>query len=222
VPVRLLLASSDLTFRPGGEALAAELAALAGAGARTAIVLNALDDEPDLQREVRLGHERRSLATLAREAFELDLREHYEQPAGLRGALAGAGLVWVAGGNAFTLRAAMARSGLDVLLTERAGADSIAYGGYSAGACAAGPTLRGADLWEGVGADEKPIWGGLGLVDFSIVAHYRSGATDDQAFERIAAHLQLRGLPHRVLRDGQAIVVSGESISMVSRASGNP
>jgi dipeptidase E len=218
VSVRLLLASSDLTFRPGGDALAAELAELvgagSGAGARTAIVLNALDDASDLPRETRLEHERRSLATLARDASELDLRNHYDQPDGLRAALAGVGLVWVVGGNAFTLRAAMARSGLDGLLTKRVREDSIVYGGYSAGACAAGSTLLGADLIDGAGAGDGPIWGGLGLVDFSIVPHYRSGRTDDEPFERIAAHLQLRGLPHRVLRDGQAIVIAGESISL--------
>jgi dipeptidase E len=215
--MHLLLASSDLTFRPGGDALAAELAALVGAGsvaaagARTAVVLNALDDVPDLQREARFEHERRSLADLARHAFELDLRAHYDQPGRIAAALAGVGLVWVTGGNAFTLRAAMARSGLDAWLTQHVRDDSIAYGGYSAGACAAGPLLRGADLFDGPGG-EQPVWGGLGLVDFSIVPHHRSGNSDDDAFERVAAHLHRRGLAHRVLRDGQAIVVAGGSM----------
>jgi dipeptidase E len=214
VPVRLFLASSDLSFPAQGEALAAQLAGLVGAGGRTAIVLNALDDEPDLPRRARLEHEQHGLATLGSDAFELDLRDYYEQPAGLREALAGAGLVWVTGGNAFTLRAAMARSGLDVLLLERLGENSVVYGGYSAGACAAGPPLRGADLFDAGGAAEEPLWGGLGLVDFSIVPHYRSGGSDGGEFEQIAAHLQLRGLAHRVLRDGQAIVVDGGSISL--------
>jgi dipeptidase E len=212
--MRLFLASSDLSFPARGDALAAELAKLAGAGARTAIVLNALDDVPDLAREIRMEDERRSLATLGADAFELDLRDYYEQPAGLRAALAGVGLVWVAGGNAFTLRAAMARSGLDVLLVELLAEDSVAYGGYSAGACAAGPMLRGTDLVDDGGAGEEPLWGGLGLVDFSIVPHYRSGGADSDDFERIAAHLKLRGLAHRVLRNGQAIVVAGGSISL--------
>jgi dipeptidase E len=113
-----------------------------------------------------------------------------------------------------TLRAAMVRSGLDVLLVERLGENSVTYGGYSAGACVAGPALRGADLFDDGGGGKEPLWGGLGLVDFSIVPHYRSGGSEAEAFERIAAHLQLRGLAHRVLRDGQAIVVSGGSISL--------
>jgi dipeptidase E len=175
--MRLFLSSSDLSFPRRGDALAAELAGLVGAVVRTAVVLNALDDAPDLPRQIRMEDERRGLATLGADAFELDLRDYYEQPAGLRGAL-------------------------------------VTYGGYSAGACVAGPALRGADLFDDGGGGKEPLWGGLGLVDFSIVPHYRSGGSEAEAFERIAAHLQLRGLAHRVLRDGQAIVVSGGSISL--------
>jgi dipeptidase E len=212
--VRLFLASSDLSFPPRGDLLAAELAELVGVGARTAVVLNALDDVADLDREARLEHERRGLESLGTAAFELDLRAHYEQPAGLSGALGGVGLVWAVGGNALALRAAMVRSGLDTLLVRLLAEDSVVYGGYSAGACVAGPALRGVDLFDDRAVGEEPVWGGLALVDFSIVPHYGSGGSEGHAFERIAAHLHGKHLAYRVLRNGQAIIVAGGSVTL--------
>ncbi len=212
--MRLFLASSDLSLPPRGPALAGALAGLVGAGSRIAVVLNALDDEPNLERESRLEHERMSLAPVGTDAFELDLREFHGQPAELSAALVGVGLVWAAGGNALLLRAAMVHSGLDALLADRLGEDSIAYGGYSAGACVAGPPLRPADLFGDGHAGRDPVWGGLGLVDFSIVPHYRSGGGEGAVMEQIAAHLEQTGLPHRVLRDGQAIAVADASVTL--------
>jgi dipeptidase E len=212
--VRLFLASSDLSLPPRGPALAGVLAGLVGAGSRIAVVLNALDDEPNLQRESRLEHERVSLAPVGTDAFELDLRKFSGQPAELSAALAGVDLLWAAGGNALRLRAAMVHSGLDTLLADRLGEDSVVYGGYSAGACVAGPALRPADLFGGGDAGGDPLWGGLSLVDFSIVPHYRSGGSEEAVMERIAAHLEQTGLAHRVLRDGQAIVVAGASVTL--------
>jgi dipeptidase E len=213
--VRLFLASADVSLPSRGPDLAAALAELVDAGARTAVVLNALDEVvPDPEREARLEHECSALASLGTDAVELDLRHFYDAPAGLSRALGRAGLVWAAGGNAVALYAAMVRSGLDELLADRLATDELVYGGYSAGAVVAGPALRSADLFGGGDPGEAPMWGGLGLVDFSIVPHYRSGGADDAALEQITAHLQRRGLAHRVLRDGQAIVIAGGSVSL--------
>jgi peptidase E len=54
--------------------------------------------------------------------------------------------LWVVGGNAFVLRRALSQSGLDAVLTRRAGDSAFVYAGYSAGSCVMGSTLRGIEL----------------------------------------------------------------------------
>lgn len=181
----------------------------------TAVILNALDETPDLARDARLEDERRALAAVASDVTELDLRAFVGAPDALRDALDGVGLVWAVGGNALALRAAMMRSGLDMLLAARTAEDSLVYGGYSAGAVVAGPTLCDADVSPGPFAGAQPVWGGIGLVDFTVVPHYRAGAAEDEAFEQIVSALQRAGLAHRALRNGQALVVDGGTVTLI-------
>lgn len=197
-----------------------ELPELAGAGSRTAVVLNALDNVPGFPRADWMEAERRALAALGLPAFELDLRDCVGRPDALCAALEGAGLVWATGGNVFVLREAMRRSGLDALLHERLREDTVAYGGYSAGACVAGPTLRGIELVDDVGAVGEPIWDGLRLVEFSIAPHYRSAHPDAERTERVVAYFEAHAMPFRVVRDGEAIVVRDGALELVGCATG--
>jgi dipeptidase E len=185
-----------------------ELVELVGAGARTAMVLNALDHLPDRPRDKHLEEERLVLHALGLPASELDRRLYIDRHPALRGALAQADLLWVTGGNAFVLREAVRCSGLEGLLPEHLHQDALAYGGYSAGACIAGPTLQGLELVDELKAVNKPIWEGLGLVDFAIVPHYRSTHPESGSIEEVVNYLKLRGIPYRVLRDGQALIHS--------------
>lgn len=210
--MRLFLSSFRLSTT------AQELTELVGAATTVAVVLNALDNIRDFARADWMEGERRALAALGLSARELDLRSYDERPEALRSALDGVGLVWATGGNVFVLREAMRRSGLDALLTERLGEDTIAYGGYSAVACVAAPTLRGIELVDDASAVRKPVWDGLGFVDFSIAPHYRSAHPDAEPMERVVAHFEEHAMPYRPLRDGQAIVVDGDTTRLVGTA----
>ena len=165
--MRLLLSSYRLGARVH------ELAELAGAPARIAVVANALDNLPDHPRDSWLHEEYSALTGAGLAWHELDLRGYYGQPHKLRPALAQVDMIWATGGNVFVLRDAMRRSGLDLLLVDRLSADSLAYGGYSTGACVCGPTMRGLELVDEIGAVPEPVWDGLGFVDFSIAPHCR-------------------------------------------------
>lgn len=199
--MRLFLASS----RPGPGSR--ELADLVAPGARVAVVANAVDNLPDFPRPQWVDEERQMLATVGLSAFELDLRLCYQRPATLGSALKELDLVWITGGNAFVLRDALRRSHLDRLLTTRVTDGSLAYGGYSAGACVAGPTLRGLELVDDVSAVARPVWDGLGLVDFCIAPHHGSSHPEREAIQQLVDYFLDTGLTHRTLRDGEAIVV---------------
>ena len=58
-------------------------------------------------------------------------------------------------------------------------------------------------------------WGGLGLIDFTLVPHYRSGRPQDGEMDQIAAHLRGRGLSYLGLRDGHALVVDETSLRLI-------
>ncbi len=183
-------------------------------GATVAVVSNAVDFIP---REDRLAYARNVFdpVDLFRAcglvANDLDLRDHFGRPDGLAEALAGVRLIWANGGNAFLLRRAMMQSGLDRILRERVLAGTLMYGGWSAGAVVAGPTLRGVELMDDPeavvdGYLPEPIWDGLGLVDFSIVPHFQSPHPEAEAAASVVAWLTEQGLPFRALRDGEAVI----------------
>jgi dipeptidase E len=157
--MRLFLASS----RPSSGALA--LSELVGPGARAAIVANALDNLPGFPRGSWVAEERRVLESRGFSTRELDLRCYYADSSPLASTLAHVDLVWVTGGNAFVLRGALHRSGLDTLMIDRIADDALVYGGYSAAACVCAPALRGLELVDDVKAVHSPIWDGLGLID---------------------------------------------------------
>ena len=181
-------------------------------GARAGLVFNARDPWPG-ERLRTWGSEVRSLSGLGYDCVEIDLRDYWSAPGGRLGAtLAGLDLVWVVGGNTFVLARAMSLAGFGAALRPLLDQGTLVYGGYSAGACIAGPDLEGIDLMDepdllpsGYPAD-APIET-LGLVTFRTVPHVASDHEESDLAGAALAHLQAAGLAHRPLHDGEAFVV---------------
>ena len=247
--MRLFLASDELANPAGAGQLTRGLADLAGPLSRIAVIANGRDGEPPEQRRRRVAAEKASLEPLKAEVFELDLRDHVHGPstgvaltdteaaladteaalADTEAALTDTELIWITGGDMNLLRGLITSSGLDSALRRRLGEDTIVYSGYSAGACVAGPALTAAEL-EGNRrgpVDRQPStapgdevrWGGLGLVDVTIVPHLPPAGAPDNDFVAIVNQLRARGLPCQPLRDGQALVVSGGRRTILSPGS---
>jgi dipeptidase E len=192
----------------------AELIATIGAGAKVAVVSNAVDFIPI---ESRLVYARTVFDPVAHfrgaglDAADVDLRQFFGRPEELEAALADIRLVWAIGGNAFLLMRAMRQSGLSSLLKKSLMAGRMVYGGWSAGAAVAGRTLRGIDLMDDPtvvvdGYMTEPTWDGLGLVDYAIVPHFESEHPEAEAAQRAHAYMTANGIAHRTLRDGEVIV----------------
>lgn len=214
--MRLYLAS----FRTGDSF--AELIRMAGAGARAGVISNAVDFIPAADRE---AYARKVFDPVADfrdrglDAYDLDLRAYFGRPRDLLAELERTRLVWAVGGNAFLLRRAMRQSGFDALAPGLIWAERLVYGGWSAGACVAAPSLRGLELMDDPavqadGYDPEPVWEGLGLIDAAIVPHYRSDHAEAEAAERAAAFMAARGIPHRTLRDGDVLIQNGETLEL--------
>lgn len=190
------------------------LTRLAGTGGRAVVVANAADAWPAQARAWAVRSEVDTLGALGYSCAELDLRRHVGDPAGVRAALAGAALVWARGGNTFVLRAQLARSGADTVLRGLLAEDALAYGGYSAGACVACPSLRGlealddpAEVAQACGG-AAPRWDGLGLVPYQVVPHHRSpGHEHPERVEALLAWHLREGTPVRALTDTEVVIV---------------
>lgn len=140
-------------------------------------------------------------------------------PDALAERLAGLDMVWALGGNSFVLARAMDAAGFRVALRRQAGRSEFVYGGYSAGACVAGPDLQGVHLMDepdlvpaGYPATARPA--GLGLVPFRIVPHWRSDHPEASTADDAAAWLTRAGLAHRCLRDGQVVTRDGTVLTL--------
>ena len=206
--MRLFLSSYRLSDDPG------RLTALLRTRRPVAIVANATDMFSGPARAGCVHSEVTMLAELGLESEEIDLRAYFGAPERLARDLERFELVWVRGGNTFVLRTALALSGADRVLTGLVRRDSVVWGGYSAGACVLAPDLRGIELVDDPGEvrdcyGTEPMWEGLDLVGYAVVPHFRSEYLGGAEVERLAERYREEGVPHRTLRDGEAIVVDG-------------
>lgn len=196
----------------------AEVLRSQGRNGRAGIILNALDVFGDT-RARDWGREAGDMERLGYSSEEVDLREHFQDHAGLVHRLEVLDLVWVAGGNAFALARAMVSSEFGTAL-ESAMQHGLIYSGYSAGACVAGPDLSGIDLMDdpnvvpaGYDAAVLPIT--LGLMPFRIVPHWKSDHPDAPNAQRAAGYLERSALPYKALRDGEALVIDERKVGEV-------
>jgi dipeptidase E len=191
------------------------LVSLLGRGRSAAVIANAIDDASAQEREDGLRRELDALAAFDIDAEELDLRDYFERPDRLPDDLRRYGLVWLRGGNVFLLRYALAASGADRVLVALLEQDALVYGGYSAGPCVLGPTLRGFELVDDPDEVRRiygvpPISDGLAVLDYVIVPHVDSPEhPETERCAALAERLRIDGVPYRTLRDGEAIVVDG-------------
>ncbi|SEM43354.1 dipeptidase E [Loktanella fryxellensis] len=190
---------------------------LVGARRNALVVGNAQDHIPAAARALYQATAYDPVAELTRlglPAGWLDLRDYIGAPIRLYDVLRTCGLVWVPGGNAFVLRRAMRASGFDAVIHGLLEQDALVYGGSSAGAIVAAPTLRGLDLMDdpapGTWGDEPVSYAGLGLFPRSVVPHVQSAHRDSPGADRAADWLTEQGLPFVGLQDGQAILVDGD------------
>ena len=143
---------------------------------------------------------------------DLDLRDYFSDPRSVGHALDAIDLLWATGGNAFLLLRAIRQSGLEVPLKHRLDENSIVYGGWSAGACVAGATLKGVHLMDepyavADGYDPDPEWEGMNLVDYTVIPHFESEHPEAKAAGTATEWLKARRIPFRALRDGESIIV---------------
>jgi dipeptidase E len=206
--MRLLLCS----YRLGGHA---DVLRDLCTGRRAAVVPNATDQWPESPH-----HRDRETSDLAAAGFDVsivDLRDYFGKDGELAEVLDGIDVVWVPGGNTFVLARAMHASGFRHAAAERVRSGSLAYAGYSAGACVAGPDLIGIHVMDEpdavpVGYDASWPATTLGFVPWRIVPHWSSDHPESPAADAAVTYLLQAQLPFQTLQDGKAVVVDGDTM----------
>ena len=183
-----------------------------GRGARLSVITNAKDYKPDDERQESVSGVMAFLSELGFACTELDLRSYFGGDNDWPAYFSGYDGVWLAGGNTFVLRRALDASGLVQPLTELVRSGTLSYGGESAGAIMATPSLTGVQYGDDPdvlpsGYDAPTPWQGLGLVDEHLVPHFSSSW--DGASEMTVA-LEAAGVSYQTLTDDQVFIVDGE------------
>ncbi|GAA1513020.1 Type 1 glutamine amidotransferase-like domain-containing protein [Kribbella lupini] len=195
--------------------------AMLPARARIAVICNAIDIEEPILREEKVLAEHRWLVELGLLPQEVDLRDFTPAEPGASAAallthLSSFDGLWVRGGNVFTLRAEMARSGLDQILPDLIRSEQLVYAGYSAGGCVLAPSLRGLELCDDASVVDDVVWDGLGVLDEAFVPHLNSpGHPETELIEQVRDLYDRTGVRYVPLRDGQALVIDGSSRELV-------
>lgn len=206
--IKLYLCSSDL----GQDSV--RLKALTGENRKAVVICNAVDHITQTKHRKNIAASQiLGLKDNGYEAEEVDLRDYFNQtdPQLLRERFKGVGLIWASGGNTFILRRAMAQSGFDTLLPELL-QQGVVYGGFSAGAVVATPTLHGIEFTDDPynapsGYQKEPIWQGMGLTTEYIIPHYRE---DSSFIQSTVALFEKNAVPYQKLADGEVFIVEND------------
>jgi dipeptidase E len=192
-----------------------------GNNKHAALITNSADQFPQEGIVERLKQDQAYLAVNGISSERLDLRNYFDNNNALTNDIEKFGLVWVRGANVFVLRRAFAQSGFDDLLTRLLKNDALVYGGYSAGACIMGSTLKGLDLVDDAevspnGYRPTTIWDGLNVLPYAIAPHFKSNHPESQLIDKTIDYFKSHDIPYKALHDGEAILINNGVESIVS------
>lgn len=138
----------------------------------------------------------------------IDLRDFKGKPQALESKLASKDVIWIGGGNTFYLRWLLRETKSDEIITKLV-KNGIVYGGGSAGAIIAGPTLKHFETADDPADAPEVILDGLHLTHIVIVPHM-----DNSKFlpviNGIRDNLQNDGFAIAPLKDSQALVINDD------------
>lgn len=182
---------------------------------KVAYINNALDFATDLERKNK--SDEMDVSDLKRIGFTvdiLDLKKYFRNTEGLQEKLNEYDVIWVRGGNTFVLAQAMRLSGFDKIIKKYyKDKKNILYGGYSAGVCILGPTLKGIHLVDD--PDQKPygeryhqtFWDGLHILEYAIAPHYKSEHPESEDIDKAIEYMVNNKIPFKALKDGEVIII---------------
>ncbi len=155
---------------------------------------------------------KKNVADLEEVGFDvkrIDLRNYFGKKEQLEKDLEGYFAFYVLGGNVFILRKAMQLSGFDEYILKKQNDDKYLYAGYSAGICVLGPSLYGLDIVDkpiNPYNEEEVLYGGLNILDFMPIPHYKSNHPESKLIDEEVKFLKENKIKYKTLQDGDVII----------------
>ena len=189
-----------------------KLKKLIPAGKKLGYIHNAMDYiEYNKERKQRDEQNMNQLRELGIDVELLNLQDYFGKQKDLEKKLKELGGVWIIGGNAFVLRQAMNLSGFDEIIKSMKSKDFL-YSGFSAGVCVLAPNLKALQH-----VDEpkimpykqikKPIWEGLGILDYIVLPHYKSDHPESPKIDEEVKYCEKNKIKFKPLKDGEVIII---------------
>lgn len=138
----------------------------------------------------------------------IDIRQYKGKLAELKDKLSAKDVIWFGGGNTYYLRWLLKDTGIDELLAGLV-KQGIIYGGGSAGAIIAGPTLKHFETADDPNEASEVILDGLHFTD-SVVVPHMDNAKFAAIIHDINDKLKADGFKTVPLGDSQALVINGD------------
>jgi dipeptidase E len=191
---------------------------------RIGLVVNAKDHLDAPARRAKVTEASDMLTrSLGGQVSEIDLRDYSYNTRNLRRTLSHVDALWVHGGDVFVLREALAKSGGDALIRELITRDELVYGGESAAGCVLGTDLR-AFASSRTGVSRAYLEGrpghtrGLGVLAYTFIPHVRDhvGLGGDRDVRDAVKYCERVGTPFRCVRDGEALLVDGDTTTLLA------
>lgn len=180
---------------------------------RVAVITNAWGVYPVGINQSYIDEIKNIFKKIGAHAENLDLLEYQDKQDGLVARLTSYDGVWVTGGNSYYLNWAIHRSGLQKIICKLCDEGYI-YGGESAGAIVAGPTLNYFQTADDPNDAPDTILEGMGLTDIAVVPHFNNPKYSD-IMQNILLQLQQSGYNAVTLNDDQALVIDGARKTIV-------
>jgi dipeptidase E len=171
-----------------------------------------IENGADVYAEADRGFVKResdALEAVGMKLNRIDLRTYFGEP-GLQDALKNFDVIWMGGGNTYYLRWALREAGFDDCVQTLLDS-GVVYGGGSAGAVVAGPTLKNFENADEPDKAPKLVKDGLKLTDFVPLPHW-----NNKKFGHVIAEVKQKfdaaSVRVMTITDEQAIIVDGEQV----------
>lgn len=179
---------------------------------RIVLIENAADLYPEERRQF-VDATRTDIQANGYQLDLLDLREYKQDHERLLARLQDANVIWLGGGNTYYLRWMLHETGADKMIQDLAEQGKI-YGGGSAGAIVAGPTLHHYETADRPEDAPETIYDGLGLTDIAVLPHW-DHVKYGKIMPGIRDALQADGYKTAHITDAQALIIDGDTHQIV-------
>jgi dipeptidase E len=192
-----------------------ELAKLVGKDPKDiklALIENAADTYPEGKR-AWVDQNRTAIQSHDFDVEIIDIKKFKGKLDELKDKLATKDVIWFGGGNTYYLRWLLKDTGTDQLLGELV-KQGIVYGGGSAGAIIAGPTLKHFETADDPNEAPEVLLDGLHFADAVVVPHM-DNVKFASVIHAINDNLKADGYKTVPLGDAQAVIIDGEKQRVV-------